>query len=245
MAEHLHITLLPAFHDNYIFMIENEAEHLTAVVDPGDPTPVLMYLSQHNKKLDYILNTHHHNDHIGGNAKLKAETGCKIVAFEGDQHRIPTIDILVREHDTFSLGQFDFTVIETVGHTLGHISYYCENNGQPVLFCGDTVFAMGCGRLFEGSPEDLYESFEKLKKLPPETKIYCAHEYTLNNAKFALSVEPDNQAIQERVQQEQSKQDQNRPTIPTTLEKELKTNLFLQAKSPQELGRLRALKDSY
>jgi len=221
----LEIIQLPVLNDNYIYLIHEPVSQKTAVVDPAICQPVLDTLKQKGWTLDYIFNTHHHNDHIGANLELKAATQCQIIAAEADQNRIPDIDITVKEGDIFSLGNENIKVIETPGHTIGHIVFYLKNSN--LLFCGDTLFSMGCGRLFEGSAEQMWNSLQKIKALPKETSIYCTHEYTQANGKFALTIEPDNQELQKRIQQVKQLREENKPTIPTTLALELKTNPFL------------------
>ncbi len=221
----LEIIQLPVLKDNYIYLLHEPSLNKTAVVDPAVSQPVLNTLKQKGWTLNYILNTHHHNDHIGANSDLQIATNCKIIAAKADNYRIPNIDIPVKEGDIFSLGKENITVIETPGHTLGHIVFYLENSKN--LFCGDTLFSMGCGRLFEGSAEQMWNSLQKIKALPKETRIYCAHEYTQANGAFALTLEPDNKALQQRIQQVHQFRKDNKPTIPTSIELELMTNPFL------------------
>ncbi len=221
----LEIIQLPVLKDNYIYLLHEPALNKTAVVDPAVSQPVLKTLKQKGWTLNYILNTHHHSDHIGANSDLQAATNCKIIAAKADQYRIPDIDIPVKEGDICSLGNEIITVIESPGHTLGHIVFYLENSNN--LFCGDTLFSMGCGRLFEGSAEQMWKSLQKIKALPKETRIYCAHEYTQANGAFALTLEPDNKALQQRIQQVNQLRKDNKPTIPTSIELELMTNPFL------------------
>jgi hydroxyacylglutathione hydrolase len=251
----LDIIQIPVLTDNYIYLLHDAVSGETAVVDPAEAEPVLDVLKEKGWQLTYILNTHHHSDHIGGNLELKRQTGCQIIASEADQHRIAGVDRGVKEHDVISLGTQTAQVIETVGHTNAHIVYYfAEDNA---LFCGDTLFVMGCGRLFEGSAADLWHSLQKLKALPPSTRVYCAHEYSQNNGRFALSIEPDNIALQAKMVQVNKLRANGLPTVPSTIGEELATNPFLrdhslslQAKfginTPIELfAKLRQLKDSF
>ena len=226
----LAIQQIPVLNDNYIYLIHDPESKETAVVDPAVAEPVLSVLKQKNWQLNYILNTHHHGDHVGANLTLKKQTQCKIVGSAADQQRIPGIDIKLNEGDTFKLGNHEFQVINCSGHTIGHIAFY-----QPAanaLFCGDTLFAMGCGRLFEGSAEQMLQSLKKLSSLPLDTKVYCAHEYTAANAQFALSVEPDNTDLLKAIEHIKQLRGNNQPTVPTTVEQELATNPFLRTDSP-------------
>ncbi len=251
----LDIIQIPVLTDNYIYLLHDSDSGETAVVDPAVAEPVLAVLNQKGWQLTYILNTHHHSDHVGGNLELKRQTGCQIIASEFDKHRIPSVDRGIKEHDVINLGTHSAQVIATAGHTSGHIVYYfAEDNA---LFCGDTLFVMGCGRLFEGSAAELWQSLQKLKALPPKTRVYCAHEYTQANGRFALTVEPDNIALQEKMIQVNELRANGLPTVPSTIGEELATNPFLrdlsstlQAKfkgiAPVELfAKLRRLKDSF
>ena len=251
----LDIIQIPVLTDNYIYLLHDSDSGETAVVDPAVAEPVLAVLKQKGWQLTYILNTHHHSDHVGGNVELKRQTGCQIIASEFDKHRIPSVDRGIKEHDVINLGTHSAQVIATAGHTSGHIVYYfAEDNA---LFCGDTLFVMGCGRLFEGSAAELWQSLQKLKALPPKTRVYCAHEYTQANGRFALTVEPDNIALQEKMTQVNELRANGLPTVPSTIGEELATNPFLrdlsstlQAKfkgiAPVELfAKLRRLKDSF
>jgi len=225
----LTITQIPVLTDNYIYLINDQVSGETAVIDPALAQPVLDVLDKKGWRLTYILNTHHHWDHVGGNLELKQKTGCKIIAAQADRDRIPGIDRGVSEDDVISLGQHQARVISTPGHTRGHIVYHFAEDGA--LFCGDTLFVMGCGRLFEGTPEQMWNSLQKLKALPPSTRIYCTHEYTQTNGRFALSVEPDNRQLQEKMIEVKQLRLENKPTVPSTIEQEIATNPFFRADS--------------
>ncbi len=220
----LDILQIPVLNDNYIYLLHDSDSLETAVIDPALEQPVLNILAEKGWQLNYILNTHHHWDHVGANLALKQQTGCKIIAAASDRERIPGIDIGVEQGDVFSLGQHQAQVIETSGHTSGHIVYYFA--GDQALFCGDTLFVMGCGRLFEGTPGQMYASLQTLKALPPSTRVYCTHEYTLANAEFALSVEPDNSDLQQKQLAVAELRSINKPTVPSTIADEIATNPF-------------------
>lgn len=256
-ASKLQIISLPVLSDNYVHVIHDPDSGDTAVVDPAEAQPVLACLKKQGWSLKFILNTHHHHDHIGGNAVLQRETGCRLYANGADKHRIPSIDRLLTANDTFSLGRHPIQVISTPGHTSGHIVFYFFDDA--LLFCGDTLFGMGCGRLFEGSAEQLWQSLQKLKTLPLDTQMYCAHEYTLANGRFAMTVEPSNQALQCRMIQVKRLRENQQATVPSRIADELATNPFLREDSlaiQAELGltgsdplviftRLRHLKDQF
>lgn len=225
----LDIVQLPVLHDNYIYLIHEPSTGATAVVDPALPEPPMEAAKERGWTITHILNTHHHMDHVGGNLAIQKETGCTIVGPRADRERIPGIGIELGDGDRFQLGGAAAQVFFTPGHTRGHIVYWFEDAGA--LFCGDTLFAMGCGRLFEGTPSQMWTSLQKLRALPDETRVYCAHEYTLANGTFALSVEPQNQALQERMIEVKSLRERNIPTIPSTMGLEKETNPFLRPSS--------------
>lgn len=227
----LDIIQIPVLNDNYIYLIRETESSKTAVVDPAVAGPVLDQLIDRGWQLDYVLNTHHHSDHVGGNLELKRKTGCRIVGAQSDAARIPGIDIQLNEGESFNLGPEEAKIISVSGHTRGHIAYWFHK--QDTLFCGDTLFAMGCGRLFEGTPAQMWDSLSKLKQLPGSTRIYCAHEYTQANGRFALTVEPKNQELQLRMHRVNRMRQQNRSTVPSTLDEELATNPFLRVDSPE------------
>ncbi|MDP3839397.1 MAG: hydroxyacylglutathione hydrolase [Methylococcales bacterium] len=253
----LEIIQIPVLSDNYIYLLHDTVSGETAAVDPAVAEPVLAILKQRGWQLTYILNTHHHGDHVGGNVELKRATGCQIIGSAKDKHRIPAIDRCVSEGERITIGSHSAQVIDTAGHTSGHIVYYfAEDNA---LFCGDTLFVMGCGRLFEGSAEQLWQSLQKLKALPAETRVYCAHEYTENNARFALSVESANLALHNKMTVVQQQRAKGLPTVPSTIADELATNPFfrehstairaslhcMEHKPVEVFVELRRLKDSF
>jgi hydroxyacylglutathione hydrolase len=225
----LEIKTLPVLTDNYIYLVHDPVSLETTVIDPALAQPVMAALKENGWQLTYILNTHHHSDHVGGNVQLKKLTNCKIIASQADWDRIPGIDEGVNEGDVVSLGKHKASVIATPGHTRAHIVYhFAEEN---ILFCGDTLFVMGCGRLFEGTAEQLWHSLQKLKALPKETLVYCTHEYTQTNGRFALTVEPGNQRLQQRMVEVENLRSNNYPTVPTTIAEELATNPFFREES--------------
>ena len=221
----LDVIQIPVLQDNYLYLIIDKSTGLTACVDPAVADPVISKLNELNKNLDYILNTHHHFDHVGANLELKKKYNCKIIGNEKDKERIPGINIFLNEGDNFSVGESKSIVMAVSGHTIGHICFHFPED--KLIFCGDTLFSLGCGRLFEGSPGVMVESLLKLRSLPNETKVYCAHEYTLQNALFALSLEPENEAIKRKIIQIKDLRSKNLSTIPSTLAEEKKLNPFL------------------
>jgi hydroxyacylglutathione hydrolase len=225
----LEVHRVPVLHDNYVWLAHEPSANATAAVDPAVAGPVLEALASKGWTLTHILNTHHHNDHTGGNLELKAKTGCTIVGSRTDRDRIPGIDVEVGDGDTYDLGDARAQVFDVSGHTLGHIAYWFADS--DTLFCGDTMFAMGCGRVIEGEFGQMLGSLEKLKALPGATKIYCAHEYTQKNGQFALTVEPENPDLIARMRDVDAKRARNIATVPSTLAEEWKTNPFLRPDS--------------
>ena len=225
----LEIRQIPVLDDNYVYLAHEPESGATAVVDPAVTEPVFAALEETGWTLTHILNTHHHGDHTGGNLEIKARTGCTIVGSATDRARIPGLDIEVGDGDLFKLGNAEARVYDVSGHTNGHIAYWFD--GSDALFCGDTIFAIGCGRLIEGTPGEMWASLTKLMGLPDRTKVYCAHEYTQSNGRFALTVEPGNQALVDRMVQVDTARAQGRPTVPSTLDEELATNPFLRPDS--------------
>ena len=253
----LTIHMVPCLTDNYGYLLHDADSGTTAAVDTPDAEEIAVQLDAKGWRLTHILNTHHHADHAGGNLALKRRTGCTIVGPRADAARIPGIDIGVGDGDEVALGAHRARVFDTPGHTRGHIVYWFE--GARAAFVGDTLFALGCGRLFEGTPRDMWTSLQKILAWPDDTRLYCAHEYTQSNARFALTVEPQNRALVERAAQVARLRAAGKPTVPTTLVEERATNPFLR---PQSLGlratigleeapdvevfaRTRALKDAF
>ncbi len=227
----LEIHQIPVLSDNYVYLVHEPETEATAVVDPAVSEPVLAALEEKGWRLTHILNTHHHGDHVGGNLEIKARTGCTVVGPRADRDRIPGIDVEVGDGETYALGNAMARVFDVPGHTRGHIAYWFEESAA--LFCGDTMFAMGCGRLFEGTPQQMWRSLSRLMELPAETRIYCAHEYTEANGRFALSVEPANSDLIQRMKEVERLRREGRPTVPSTLEEELRTNPFLRPDSTE------------
>jgi hydroxyacylglutathione hydrolase len=227
----LDIHLVPCLNDNYAYLVHDRSSGAVAAVDPSEAAPVLAALNRHALTLTHVLNTHHHLDHTGGNLDLKERTGAKIVGPRSDADRIPGIDIGVAEGDTFSLGTASARIFDIPAHTRGHIAFWFE--ADRAVFTGDTMFAMGCGRLFEGTPAQMWSSLSKLAALPPDTRVYCGHEYTLSNGRFALTLEPGNEALKTRMKEVERLREQGLPTIPSTIGLERQTNPFLRPASPE------------
>ena len=243
MPAGLEIVAVPAFADNYLWLVHDPDSGETAVVDPGDPGPVLAEAERRRWRISKILNTHWHPDHTGGNLAIKEATGAVIIGPGGEDGRVPGLDVSLNEGDRLSIGRRQAEVWEVPGHTLGHIAYIFREDG--VAFVGDTMFAMGCGRLFEGTPEQMYRSLTRLAQLPDDTRLYCAHEYTLANANFAAHVFPENKAIADRHRLVERERSNARSTVPTTVGEERATNPFLMARNAHEFAELRRLKDEF
>ena len=221
------IEIIPCLKDNYSYVIIDENNKKTCVVDPSESEPIINFLEINNLKLNYILNTHHHYDHIGGNIELKKKYKAKVVGFNEDYKRIPGIDTKLKDGETWKEDNFEAKVLHIPGHTLGHICFYFYNDNN--LFTGDTLFSLGCGRIFEGTYQQMFSSLEKIKKLPTKTKIYCGHEYTLQNSKFCIQYDAKNKNLSKKIKEINEKLKKNKPTIPSTLEDELKNNIFLRS----------------
>lgn len=237
----MEIVAVPAFTDNYLWLVHDKTSGDTAVVDPGDAAPVLAEAEKRGWKITQIWNTHWHPDHTGGNLAIKEATGARISGPVGEN--IAGRDIQLSEGDEVRLGEHVGRVIEVPGHTLGHIALIFDQ--ERVAFVGDTLFAMGCGRLFEGTPEQMYRSLQRLTELPENTRLYCAHEYTLSNARFAAHTDPENAAIAGRLDEVKQLRDNGKITLPTTVAQERETNVFVRATDVQEFARLRKEKDSF
>jgi hydroxyacylglutathione hydrolase len=224
------IRQIPVLRDNYVYLLRDEASGATGVVDPSVAEPVLAVLAETGWRLTHILNTHHHPDHTGGNLEIKRATGAIVVGPRADRDRIPGIDVAVADGERYALGTEAAEVFDVPGHTRGHIAYWFKDS--RALFCGDTLFLMGCGRLFEGTPEQMWRSLGKLRRLPGETRVYCGHEYTQANARFALTVEPQNAALVARARRVDALRAEGQSTVPGTMADELATNPFLRADQP-------------
>jgi hydroxyacylglutathione hydrolase len=237
----LEIVAVPAFSDNYIWLVHDHAGGETAVVDPGDGNAALTAANDTGWRITQVWNTHWHGDHTGGNLQVKSATRAVISGPAAEE--IPGIDVRLKDGDTVRLGEHVGAVWEVPGHTLGHIALVFEK--ERVAFVGDTLFAMGCGRLFEGSPAQMYRSLQRLTSLPAETKLYCAHEYTLSNARFAVHAEPENADAAERLAKVERDRSQGIMTIPTSVAEERLTNPFVRARDIEHFAELRARKDSF
>ena len=239
----LEVVQVPVLSDNYVYLVHDAASGETAVVDPAVAEPVLDAAAARGWRISQILNTHWHPDHVGANEAIKAATGCAITGPVGEEAKIPGIDRAVREGDQVKIGAEVGRVIDVPGHTAGHNAYHFADS--DLLFCGDTLFAMGCGRLFEGTPAQMRGSLDKLMALPDTTLVYCAHEYTASNGRFALTVEPDNAALQARMAEVVAAREAGRPTIPSTIGLERATNPFTRAADVDEFAARRLAKDSF
>jgi len=237
----LEIVRIPVLSDNYVWLVHEPVSGETMAVDPAVAEPVLAEAQQRGWQITQIWNTHWHPDHTGGNAVIREATGCTITGPAAEAERIPTLDRLVSEGDTVALGAVTARVLDVPAHTAGHIAYHFVED--HAAFVGDTLFAMGCGRLFEGTAEQMFANMRKLEVLGDETRIYCAHEYTMSNGRFALTVEPENAALVSRMAEVTAMRERGEPTVPTTIALERATNPFMRASSVAELAERRAAKD--
>jgi len=235
-------TPVPILKDNYAWLLR-DSSGATAIVDPAEPEPVIAALERAGGRLDLILLTHHHADHVAGTDEVRARFGARVVGAAADAHRLPTLDQALREGDRVALGDAVGEVIDTPGHTRGQINFYFPDGG--VLLSGDTLFSLGCGRLIEGSAAEMFASLHKLAALPGATKVCCGHEYTESNARFALSVDGGNQALVQRAEEARRQRAAGQPTVPSLLSDELAANPFLRAPDVASFADLRARKDRF
>ena len=237
------IQIIPCLTDNYSYLIVDEENNIACVVDPSEAAPIIKYLENTQIELKFILNTHHHYDHVGGNKELKKRYGANVIGYKGDKKRIPEIDILVSDQETWVYKNFEAKIIHIPGHTLGHICFYFYKN--DLAFTGDTLFSLGCGRIFEGTNEQMFNSLMKLKGLPKNTKIFCGHEYTLQNSKFCLTHDKNNQNLKTKIDDIKLKLKAGLSTMPSTIKDELECNIFLKSHNVKTFSKLRDLKDNF
>jgi len=237
------IHIIPCLQDNYSYIIHDQSNNYACVIDPSEAEPIINFVKKNNLKLKYILNTHHHYDHVGGNERLKKEFGSKIIGFKGDKHRIPLIDIELEDQEIWTSNNFEAKIFHIPGHTSGHICFHFYKNN--FLFTGDTLFSLGCGRIFEGTYNEMFNSLKVIKNLPEDTLIYCGHEYTKKNAEFCLKYDPNNNELIEKIAQIKKSISKGNPTIPSTLREEITCNIFLKAKDVEMFSKLRDLKDNF
>ena len=228
--------------DNFSYILIDQNKN-ACVIDPSESVPIINFVEKNNIKIKYILNTHHHYDHIGGNKEIKKKYNAKIVAYKNDLHRIPDVDISLKNNQIWTAENFKSKIIHIPGHTNGHICFFFEN--EKIAFTGDTLFSLGCGRIFEGTYEEMFTSLKKLKELPKETKIYCGHEYTLKNSEFCLKYDKNNKRLQNKINEIKNKVNNNIPTVPSTIDDEIACNIFLRAETLGEFSKLRDLKDNF
>ena len=237
------IEIIPCLNDNYSYLIFSKNKKIACVVDPSEARPVIDIIEKNKINLKYILNTHHHYDHVGGNKELKEKYNLKIVGFKDDKDRIPGIDIMVEDNQIWKNENFEAKIYHIPGHTSGHIAFHFFK--EKKIFTGDTLFSLGCGRIFEGTFSQMYNSLNKIKKLPHDTKIYFGHEYTLNNSNFCLANDTKNFKLKKKIIKIREKLKKNLPTVPTTLIDEIECNIFLRAKDLDSFSKLRELKDNF
>ena len=237
------IQIIPCLKDNYSYLIIDEKKNIACVIDPGEAEPIIEYLENNNIKLKYILNTHHHYDHVGGNQKLKNKYGANVVGYKDDKDRIPEIDILVHDQEIWVYENFEAKILHIPGHTLGHICFYFYKENS--VFTGDTLFSLGCGRIFEGTNSQMFNSLKKLKMLPSDTKIFCGHEYTSQNSKFCIIHDENNENLKIKIDNIETKLKKGLPTIPSTIKDELECNIFFRSDNLETFSKLRDLKDNF
>lgn len=224
------IEIIPCLNDNYSYLIHDKISNTVAIVDPSEFVPCDTIISKNYQKLDFILNTHHHYDHVGGNEELKKKYNSKVLGFENDKNRIPQIDTVLKDNQESKIGTLNFTTIFIPGHTRGHVAFYFKK--ERVVFSGDTLFSLGCGRVFEGTYKQMFQSLNKLKNLPGETKVYCGHEYTFKNLEFCLKFNPNNDFLKKKKDDIKLSLKNKKPTIPSTIADEIKANIFFRVNDP-------------
>ena len=239
----MNVEIIKCLKDNYSYLVIDEKNQTACVIDPSEAKPIINFIEKNKIHLKFILNTHHHYDHVGGNKELKKKYNTKIIGFEEDKDRIPEIDICLKDRDVWKNNNFEFKIFHIPGHTLGHICFNFFK--EKLLFTGDTLFSLGCGRIFEGTYEQMFNSIKLLKSFDLKTKIYCGHEYTLKNSDFCLMHDKKNLKLKEKILLIKEKLNKNLPTVPSTLKEELETNIFLRCNSLETFSKLRDLKDIF
>ena len=229
--------------DNYAYILIDETNNSALVIDPSDSEPIINFIEKNKINLKFILNTHHHFDHVGGNKDLKKKYNLKVVGFEKDKNRIPEIDITLNDREIWKNNNFETKIYHIPGHTSGHICYHFFK--QNILFTGDTLFSLGCGRIFEGTYKQMFSSLQLIKSFPRETKIYCGHEYTLKNSDFCINYDKENSALIKKIKSIKKKIDKGLPTVPATIKEELECNIFLRSEDVETFSKLRDLKDKF
>ena len=239
----MRIEIISCLQDNYSYLIIDEKKNIACVVDPSESGPVIEFLENNNIELKFILNTHHHYDHVGGNQELKKKYGASVLGYKEDKERIPGIDILLNDQEIWKYESFEAKIIHIPGHTLGHICYYFYQENS--VFTGDTLFSLGCGRIFEGTYSQMFNSLMKLKTLPKNTKIFCGHEYTKQNSRFCINHDKNNEKLKTKINNIDIKLRKGEFTIPSTIQDELDCNIFLRANNLETFTKLRDLKDNF
>ena len=239
----MNVEIIKCLKDNYSYLVIDEKNQSACVIDPSEAKPIINFIEENKIHLKFILNTHHHYDHVGGNKELKKKYNTKIIGFEEDKDRIPEIDICLKDRDVWKNNNFEFKIFHIPGHTLGHVCFNFFK--EKLLFTGDTLFSLGCGRIFEGTYEQMFNSIKLLKSFDLKTKIYCGHEYTLKNSDFCLMHDKKNLKLKEKILLIKEKLNKNLPTVPSTLKEELETNIFLKCDSIETFSKLRNLKDNF
>jgi len=237
------IKIIPCLQDNYSYLIIDEKKNTACVIDPSEADPIIKILERDKIKLECILNTHHHYDHVGGNQKLKKKYGARVFGFEGDKERIPGIDVLLNDQEIWKYENFVAKIIHIPGHTLGHICFYFYK--EQSIFTGDTLFSLGCGRIFEGTYSQMFNSLMKLKELHQDTKVYCGHEYTKKNSDFCIAHDTNNKNLKAKINNINMMLKDGIPTIPSTIKNELECNIFLRSNNVDTFSKLRDLKDNF
>ena len=239
----MRVEIIPCLEDNYSYLVIDDSNNFACAIDPGEAEPIINFLENENINLKYILNTHHHFDHVGGNKDLKKIYNSTVIGFKGDKDRIPEIDILVDDLNIWKKENFEAKIYHIPGHTTGHIAFHFFK--EKIIFTGDTLFSLGCGRIFEGTYEQMFNSLKKIKSLPKDTKIYCGHEYTLQNSNFCLAYDSSNLQLKNKISRIKEKLGNGLPSVPTTLDDEMQCNIFLKAKDVKTFSKLRDLKDNF
>jgi hydroxyacylglutathione hydrolase len=237
------VKIIQCLKDNYSYLIIDESNNDACVIDPSEAKPIIDFIKNSKINLKYILNTHHHYDHVGGNLELKKKYNSIVVGFEGDKDRIPEIDILVKDNQVWKESNFEAKIFHIPGHTSGHIAYHFFK--EKKIFTGDTLFSLGCGKIFEGTYQEMFNSLNKIKKLPKDTEIFCGHEYTLQNSNFCIVNDSKNLKLKNKILEINEKIQKGLPTVPTILDDEIECNIFLKAEDLESFSKLRDLKDNF